>query len=155
MKKKIVDRNRIIILLPRRKSFITSAANGFVAGIWQLGDHTKKPSWTEWFLEEIDVVVAGSDGGIGVIDNIGDGNDSDDGGGGAGGSGGGGGSDDDCDDDNGSGDDGSGCGEAWWFRANEVVSFVRNGTSFFDGGSFVCVGINGITFESSAPGTVF
>lgn len=24
-------------------------AKGFAAGIWQLGDHTKNPSWTVWF----------------------------------------------------------------------------------------------------------
>lgn len=86
--------------------------------------------------------------GIGVIDNI-DGDNDNDGGGGAGGSGGGGGDNDDDDEIDGSdGSDG--------FRANEVVTFVRNGTSLFDGGPCVGFGINGITFGcKSSAGTVF
>lgn len=57
----------IVGVVPRWKSFITSAANGSVAGIWQLGDHTKYPSWTEW--------LTGADDGVNT-----DGNDDDDGG---------------------------------------------------------------------------
>lgn len=52
----------VVIILPLRNSFITSAARGSVFGIWQPGENTKNPSLTEVWLSG-GVVTINSDAG--------------------------------------------------------------------------------------------